>query len=330
MAGPATGERSIWGCAVESTYGTPVTPDRFLEFLPGETMERRQRTITSQGIRGGTINLPQASREVMVGRDGGGDVSFEVATTGFGRLLLHALGGTPTYTQQGVTTAYLHTYPLGDTTGKMLTVQKQLVAADGTVISPFTFHGVKILDVEWSIDVNGFLIMKLTTDAEDVERTTAAATASYSTTKLFRFDQGAVTLDAVAIASVSNARVALTRPLKTDRDYLGSNQLKKEPVANGKPNVDGQFQAEFLSAADFYAAYENYTSVALVLEFVGDTIASTFKETFRITVPVIKFQGETPKVSGTEVINASPSFVGRASGSTAGITVEYMTTDTTA
>ena len=71
---------------------------------------------------------------------GGGSVTLEVATTGFGRLFKHLLGGTPVITGAG---PYTHTYPLGDLTGKSLCMQKVLRDTASTEIEAFNFHGCK-------------------------------------------------------------------------------------------------------------------------------------------------------------------------------------------
>src|SRR5688572_17730135 len=120
--GAAIGSNTCLATAEEVTYGTPVAMTRWYEFL-SENLERNNNIITSNGIRcGGTRNLRRGSRRVISSRSGGGDITLEVATTGFGRLFKHLLGGTPVIT--GGAPPYNHVYPLGDLSGKSLCMQK--------------------------------------------------------------------------------------------------------------------------------------------------------------------------------------------------------------
>lgn len=321
-----SGLHTVFGCAEEVTYGTVVAPDRFYE-ITSETLDRRNRTINSNGLRSGARNLKRGSRRVLSARDGGGDVNFEVATTGFGRLFKHMLGGTPSVVQQGGTAAYLHTYQMGSLpTG--LTLQKQIRDANDTAVQQFTFHGSKVLSWEFGISVDQLLLLKLTFDSEDVDTSTGAAAASYGTTKLFNFKQGVLKVAGSSVAAVTNASVAGSNNLKTDRFYLGSAGVKAEPIDSDFPTVSGSLAAEFSSAATFYDRFAADSAAALVLEFDGDNIASTYDEILRITVPEVRFTGEAPKVSGPDVVVQNVPFEGLYDGSNAGVKIEYQTTDT--
>src|SRR5437773_11139235 len=125
MTGSAVGLQTIFGTGEETTYGTPVAPDRAYELM-NEGLDRDNLVITSRGLRGGTRNLQRGSRRVVAGRQGKGPVNLEVATTGFGRWFKHLLGGTPTIAQQGATTAWMQTHQMGDLLGKSQTIQNQI------------------------------------------------------------------------------------------------------------------------------------------------------------------------------------------------------------
>ncbi len=327
MAEPAVGTQIYFGTAEETTYGTPVVVNRFYEVL-SETMGRNNNILTSNGLRGGTRNLRRGSRRVVSSRDATGNVVMEVPTTTFGRWLKQLLGGTPTIAQQGGTTAYLHTYSMGDMTGKSQTLQKQLRRADGTTVEDFTIHGAKTMSGEFTIGVDQILQSSFAMDGEDIDTSTAGAAASYTNVKLFHFKQGALKVAGSTVTNGLSAGVTITNALKTDRYYLGSAGLKKEPVDNDFPTVTGTLSAEFDSAATFYDRYAADSSAELILEFVGDVIASTYYETFRITVPDVRFTGGTPTVGGPDVVVNDVPFEGQYDGTNAGVKIEYMTTDT--
>lgn len=323
----SSGLKTQFGYVAESTYGTPVTVTRFAEIL-SESLERRNQTINSNGLRNATRNLRRGSRRVLSANDGGGDVNFEVATTGFGLLFNHMLGGTSTIAQQAATPAYLQTHQLGDLTGKSLTMQKGVSQTDGTV-KPFTFHGCKILGWEFSISVDQILQLRTTVDAEDVETSTALATATYPTSSLFHFKQGTLSVGGSSVAQVTDASVSGTNNLKTDRFYLGSNGLKKEPLDSDYPEIGGSLTAEFVDLTTFHDRFAADSAASLELEFVGAVISGAESETLTITVPEVRFEGETPKVSGPEVNVQNVPFVGLFDGTNAGVKIEYKSTDTT-
>lgn len=264
----------------------------------------------------------------MSARMGSGDIVMEVANKGFGRWFKHLLGGTATIAQQAATAAYLQTHTLGTLAGKSMTVQKGIEEADGTV-KPFTFHGCKILSGVFSITVDQILQLTVSLDAEDVDTSTGLASASYASgLKQFHFKQGTLKVAGSSVASVLSAEVGITNNLKTDRFYLGSAGLKKEPQDNDFPEIAGTLSAEFIDQTVFYDRFVSDASVALVLEFVGDNIASTYDELVRITVPEIRFEGETPKVGGPDVVVMDVPWSGHYDGTNAGVKVEYMSTDT--
>lgn len=320
-----SGLNTQFGFVAETVYGTPVTVTRFQEIL-SESLERKNQTITSNGLRNATRNLRRGSRRVLTASDGSGDVNFEVATTGFGLLFNHMLGGTSSCVQQAATTAWLQTHSLGDLGGKSLTLQKGVAQTDGTV-KPFTFHGSKVTGWEFSISVDQILQLSASFDAEDVDTTTALATASYAASNLFHFKQGTLSVGGSAVAQVTDASVTGTNNLKTDRYYLGSAGLKKEPIDNDYPEIGGTLTAEFVDLTTFHDRFVADTAAALVLEFTGALIAATHYEKLTITIPQVRFEGETPKVGGPEVIVQNVPFVGLYDGSAAGITIAYMSTD---
>src|SRR5688500_12627417 len=316
--GAAIGSNTCFGTAEEVTYGTPVAMTRWYEFL-SESLERRNNIITSNGIRcGGARNLRRGSRRVISSRDGGGSITMDGATTGFGRWVKHLLGGTPVITGAG---PYTHVYPLGDLSGKSMCVQKVLRDAASTEIEAFNFHGVKVLSGEFSISVGQILQLAVELDSEDVDTTTAGAAASYTNPTLFNFMGGTLNVGGSAVASVTDAKVKVTNNLKTDRYYLGSAGLKAEPIDQDFPTVEGSLSAEFISSATFYDRFAADSAAALSLVFVSGTSSLT------ISVPEVRFTGGTPTVGGPDVIVADVPFEGQYDGTNAGISIVYVGPD---
>lgn len=318
--GAAIGSNTCLATAEEVTYGTPVAMTRWYEFL-SENLERRNNVITSNGIRcGGARNLRRGSRRVISSRDGGGDITMEVATTGFGRWFKHLLGGTPVITGSG---PYTHTYPLGDLSGKSMCIQKVLRDSTSAEIEAFNFHGCKILSGEFSISVDQILQLAVSIDAEDVDTTTAGAAASYTNPTLFNFMGGTLNVGGGAVAQVTDASIKVTNNLKTDRYYLGSAGLKAEPIDSDFPTVEGSLSAEFISPATFYDRFAADSAALMSLVFTSGTSSLT------ITIPEVRFTGGTPTVGGPDIVVADVPFEGQYDGTLAGITITYVTADAT-
>jgi hypothetical protein len=312
------------GTAVEVTYGTPVTPERFYEFLPGESLDRQQEVIQSAAIRPG-IRSALGSRRSLVRQWGAGQITMEVATTTFGRWFEHMLGGTGAVTNPG-TLAYLHTYTPGDLKGKSLTVQKAAEKNDETA-QAFTFHGCKITDWEISISRSGLAILAVTLDAEDVDDTTSLASSSYGTLTPFTFAQATLSKDSSPVAGVSDCRIFGRNALNTERFFLGTSGVKSEPLANGLRELGGQLTAEFADLTTFHDAFEADTSMELELKFEGADIEASYPFELIVTLHDVRLTGETPKAD-VGPVEVSVPFEAYEDDSGDSVTIEYQTTDT--
>jgi len=132
----------------------------------------------------------------------------------------------------------------------------------------------------------------------------------------------------VPIASVSDATVMGSMPMKVDRYYLGATGLKAEPIQNDYPTVTGKLTADFLSQADFYDRYAADSAAVLQLTFVGQTISAPWTELLTISVPEVHFLGDTPNLGGLDIIQQSVNFEAAYDGTNPGAQITYVSTDT--
>jgi hypothetical protein len=327
----ASGLQSQIGFAEETVYGTlPGSPNwRFYELL-ATGLEGRKNVITSDGIRPGSAPLRLGQRRAISSRDaGGGGNRFEVANVGFGRLLKHIMGGTIISTNlAGTPAAWSHVFPLGVVEGKSLDVQIGVPRANSATVDAYTYYGSKITDAEFAIAVDQMLTCELTIDAQKVDRVTALASATYPALSIFSFSQGSISVGGSALAAVTNASWALHWALKTDRYYIGSAGLKAEPVENDFATVDGRLTVEYTDPTLVHDRFWNDTPVALQLVFTGAIISGANAFKLQVDVPEIRFEGETPKVGGRDLITQDANFNGWSDGSAAGMTMTYITSDT--
>ncbi|OKI47307.1 phage tail tube protein [Micromonospora sp. CB01531] len=322
-----SGLGSSFGMAAETVYGTYVAPTRFLEGTAQLT--KRKNTYQGGGMAAGRMVQP-GGRRYVTSKGAGGTLNTSVYSKGMGLLLNGLLGGTVTPVQQGATAAYLQTHALADPQGKYFTMQSGVPDLGGTV-RPYTYLGCQVMAVEFSCEINGALTASWEIEARDVSESQTIAAPSYPTCNEFHFAQSAVKLGTVgAEAQVDGIRsmsVRIERPRHDGGPYMGNQGLRSAGVLNGWSVVSGSISADFLNKADLADRFASDAPTSLVWEFVGPTIASTYAETFRIKVPMVFLNGDTPTAGSPDVVNTSFPWVGQHDGTTPPVTVEYISSD---
>lgn len=319
------------GFAAESTYGTYVAPTRFLEFNKAD-LKKVKNTVQGGGLAAGRF-AQLGSRRAVTSEAAAGSVEMEVINKGFGLLLAHLLGSSATAVQQGGSTAYLQAHTLGDNFGKSLTTQVGVPDLTGTV-RPYTYKGCKLTGAEFSCKVDELLTASFDVDGRQTSEVESLATASLTSgVAPFHFAQMTVKLGTygseASVSGVKGFSLKFERGMATDRFYAAAAGLKAEPVMNEFVKVSGSFDVDLVNKADFADRFASDSSTSLVIEFVGPLIASTYYQTFRIKVPMIFFDGDTPTVEGPDVVSGGYSFVGQYDGINSLIAIDYISTDTT-
>lgn len=316
------------GIAAESTYGTFVAPTKFIEFTK-ESLVLKKTTAQSAGIAAGRL-MALSSRRVVTQKEASGSIELEVTNKAMGLLLQALMGTSVTPVQQAATTAYLQTHTLADTAGKSLTIQKGVPLTTGTVTDK-TFVGCKVISAEFSCEVGGMLMCTIEFDGKDCDETQTLAVASYSNMSPFHFGQMALKTGTyaseTALDGVRKVSVKIERPQATDRFYANQSALKKEPISNDLVKITGSLEMDYV-ATTVDDLHTSDGATALVWEFVGPIIASTYAETFRIKLPAIKVDDAPPTVEGFDVIRPTFSFTALYDG-TNQVAIEYMSTDVT-
>jgi hypothetical protein len=313
------------GFAEESVYGTAVTPTRFLEFTT-ESLELRHNIAASSGIRSGRRYGGSGRR--ITREDAGGAVTFEVPRSGFGVFLEYLLGGVSSVNTIG--TVWTHTFTPATLLGKSLTLQKGVEKADGTV-QAFTYPGTKVLAIDFSNDQDGLLMATVEFDAREEETATALASASYTTPVVFTYAEGSLEVDDAVKANVrSLGSLRIQNNFNVERFFLGSGGLKSEPINTPFDSITGRLDVEFQNLTDFYALFAADTEAKLELIYTGAVIEGAHNYQLAITVNNVRFEGETPKVTGPALVYQNIPFVGLDDPvAGAAISVVYKTTDTT-
>ena len=313
-----------FGLAEESTWGTPVTVTRFFEFN-SETLERRNVIAGSNGIKSGRRYGGSGRR--IARHDAGGSITLEVPTTNFGVWFKHLLGGVSSVNTVG--TVWTHTFTPGSLVGKGLTIQKGVEKADDTV-QAFTYEGCKVQAMEFSVDQDGLLMCTIDIDSQQEVTGTALASASYTAPTIFTYSEGVLKKDGGTIASVRSVpSLRIQNNLLTERFFLGNTGQKSEPTNVPFDELGGALDVEFQNLTDFYNGFAADTEFILVLEFVGGIIEGAHNFTLRFTLNNCRFEGETPKIGGPELVYQNVPFVGLDDASLAAIEIVYKTTGAT-
>ncbi|SED27117.1 hypothetical protein SAMN05216532_4018 [Streptomyces sp. 2231.1] len=315
------------GIAAETTYGTFVAPAKFIEFTK-ESLVLKKTTAQSAGIAAGRL-LALSSRRVLTRKEVSGSIDLEVTNKSMGLLLQALMGTTVTPVQQGATTAYLQTHTLADTAGKSLTIQKGVPLTTGTVTDK-TFLGCKVTSGEFSCEVGGMLTGSFEFDGKDCDEGQTLAAASYSNMAPFHFGQMALKTGTygaeTALDGIRKVSVKVERPQDVERFYANQAALKKEPIANDQVKITGTLETDYV-ATTLDDLHTSDAATSLVWEFVGANIASTYFDTFRITLPAVKLDEGPPVVDGFGVVKPSFNFTALYDG-TNPVKIEYISTDT--
>jgi len=314
------------GIAAETTFGTRVAPDHFYE-LVSESLKINKTRVPAKGIRASKL-VQRTQRFRTVRTDVSGDVVLEVGSNNFGLLFKHCLGSAA---QTADGTGFKRTYTLGDTFGLSLTAQVGTPDTGGTV-RVFEYNGCKVTDWELSTAIDQVLSLRLSLDGvqETTNQTLATATWPSNTfNEVYYVDEVALT---VGGASVKCKDLSLMgkNALKTDRFFLGQ-QTKLEQIRNAYVDLTGKITPEF-NDLTLYNLFVNDTvaqaSAQIIVTATGQKNYDTAKPNkIIITLPSVRFDGESPNVNGPDVIELPMSFTVLDDDSNQPITVDYYTAD---
>ena len=316
-----TGLDAQFGYKLETTVGTEVTVDKFLEFN-SESFEFDPGWIEPTGLRVGT-KFKRGSRLVQSRKMVSGSVDVNHSTRDMGALWKVALGSTVTTPTLVLGSAYKQIHQTGDLLGKSLTVQVGRPEPSTQTVRAHTIKGCKCTGWEFSVSDNEVAKLNLSLDGWDESTATALATAAFDTgAEEFNFSQvtefsigntitGTTELTESGGTAVTSIVKALSfkgdNALATERFGLGNSGVKKEQLENGIPVITGTLDAEYLQS-EWYTPFKANTATSLVVRFEGSVISGTDKNTLEFIIPEIRIKKVTPKVEGPDIVKAGVEF----------------------
>lgn len=346
----------------ETTFGVAPSLASTIESLEvkSETLEMQKTTVQGQGLHAGGL-YDRARRRVLTNYDVQGGITMDLQTRHLGNLLMYMVGSfgytLVTPTQIGATGIYksVHWPVAAGMQGKSLCIQKGIPDVTG-VVAPFTYTGLKVTD--WEISCSTGAIAQLAVNFNgrnelggagnsDPLNGSVPALATFALptnglgTQEFHFRQATILTGgtptvaanivgltgATAAANVQSASIKQTMTYDTNRYFLGGGGFKAEQLENGFRNISGQLTADWLSAGSYYSAFSADTTTSLQLTFTGPVV-STSNYLLDIIIPNIKFDGESPKAGGPQLVQQAMSFQGLDDETTTPIQIIYQTEDT--
>lgn len=316
------------GMKAETTYGTYIAPDRFLEFI-SEGLKYNRDKIKSNAIRRGST-VQRTGRWATNKKGGGGPVNYEVATKGFGLPLKHAMGTSVITTPVGATLARRHRYTLGDLDDLSLTIQKGVPDVGG-VTRAFSFLGCVCTEWELSVEVDGLVLFNPMYDARDMVTDQALATASFPAgDELFGYQQCAITIGGGPEAPTS-VTLNCGHQMATDRYKVRAQTTKDRPVLAGERDLGGSLTFEFESMVQANRFLQAAPGAELPVTFTatGDEIdVGVNAYALAAQFSAVVFDGDIPVIEGPEVVTITAPFEAADNGTEPPLILDYTTTDT--
>jgi hypothetical protein len=318
------------GIKAESTWGTPVTVDRFYEFN-SESLDTETARVESAGLRTGQ-RVQRSDRFVPYILGAAGTIEMEVLSSGFGLWFTHALGAVSTGTVTDST--YTHTFTVGTLLAKGLTVQVNRPLHPAGTNQAFTYEGMKVSKWGLSCDTEGLLMLSVDLVGETGLTATALATASYPTGMEHLSWAGGVVEIADTAVPVTSFSVEVDNGLDTARHKLRANTLRQEPVEATQREITFSLTADFDSLAQ-HNRVKSVTAAGALAKLEGIWTAPTLAgvstyPSLKVEIPAARFDEISDyTVSSTEPLMQTLSGRGLYNGTDSPISVFYVSVDAT-
>ena len=317
-----TGIDAQFGFKTESTVGTFIAPDRFLEMDPsGESIKARTNNYTPMLLGKGAHAMSANARSWASGA--AGDTKHVVTDAGFGLLFKHILG---TSSASGSADPYTYT-SVPDTVGfQGLTATVQIGRPDvGGTVEPFSYVGAKVQKAVLECSVGNPLLLTVTWVAQEEDTSQALASKSFaaSTVPLIFVDGGG-TVNGSAI-SITSFQITIENGIQDDRRYVGN--VAGEHLQTGEQAVTGNLEYEFEGLTRHTALVAGTILNNLVLTFANGANSHGLVATI---ADFIYLQGGEPNVSGPGIVMESMPWKALDNGSDPLIQLDYVTADAAA
>lgn len=323
-----TGISGAIGFAPETTWGTSVAPSKWMEFLQGETLNRKQNYLRSAGIKAGRT-FTTGARTAATTRTAGGNLSVEVPNKGFGAWLnmIHGETVTPAKT---LTETYTQVHKIGTTDPykKAMTIVKAAPKVTGGVVDSYCYSGSILNSLELSLATSGILVATMNIDAKDEDNTQTIGTVAYpAAVENFNFIQCEVKINEVVQKYIRDLKIVFSKPTDGSRFMLGS-ATRLQPLTNAFNSIKVDFTADY-SDNTLYKFFEEATTKKVEITLVGAKLptdgASNF--TLKLVFPMCRFEGDSPNIVDLGALREQVPLMVEDDGTNPPCTATYISND---
>jgi hypothetical protein len=304
------------GIGKESTFGTAVTPNRWLEITEAKVPSIDRGIKQGSGIRPGS-RVARSARRVQTTRQASGDLTVEAFSKGLGMLLEACMGAGASALVSGSTYQQVHVF--ADTLPSY-TLQYGVPNHAGT-IRPITFSGSTVSAFELGGAVGDIAILKTTWDCRNWTTATALTSPSYPAggnlfpvedatiyTGTFTAPTSTALASAVtAVAGVRDFKVSVSNQIIADRFFMNAGGLKDRQLPGTRqPTVELNVEYQDNSLWD---ALEADSELTLVISLIGGAL-STGNETMQVAIPCLKLDGDLPEGGPDQIASQAIKLTG--------------------
>ena len=322
------------GLAKESTFGTAVTPNRWLEFTEPKPFAIDRGIKQGAGLRPGS-RVARAARRVKTIRQASGDITVEAFSKGLGLLLEACMGSGVSTVVSGA--VYQQVHSLADVLPSH-TIQFGVPNSAGT-IRPLAFSGCTVSAWELGGAVGDIATLKTTWDARNWTTATAYTQPSYpSGGNLFTVESATINTGTVVmptttvlgsagtpLAGVKDFKIAMSNSIVADRFFMNNAGLKDRQLPGTRlPTVELNVEYQDNTLWD---ALEANSDLSLVINLVGGALA-TGNETLQVVIPDLELDEGLPEGGPDSIASQAIKMVGLDNLTQAPIVMVSRTSDT--
>lgn len=317
---------SQFGLAAETTYGTYVAPNRWMEYLPGETMKRTQNFLRPAGLAAG-IQVARGKRTAGTSRMAGGGMSLEVPDGAFGPILNLLHGETVTPVQIEATKIYKQVHNLGTTDPSKKSVTLQLGKPNlAGEVKPFSYPGSILTSLQFDCSVDNYLTAAPTWDSQD--EVTAEALGTYAPPagiSGLHWLNAVVRVNAAEQKFVRGFSLKLDKPAETNRFYLGG-PLKAQPLTNAFAQYQLTLNVDYADQT-LYEFFKKAEATKVEITITGRTVEAK-KTEIKFLIEEARFEGDSPNVANLGVLQQQIPLMGEYDGTHPPVIITYQSEDT--
>ncbi len=283
------GQLGAVGLALESTWGQPAAPTRYLEVTHADV-----RPLISYDIPG-SVRGTRARRRVRAGAMlCSGSVSFDVCADGIGEVLKAAFGTVTTtlVASAGSAAVYEHSFTRCDTTFlPSLTVEQNMGGVKSRQIA-----GVRLNQLALSLTRGRALMVDLDCRGRE-ENLVSPTSPSYPTDQLLHHSGLSAEVGGEPNLEMEDFLVRFNNGLVDDIWTAGSEgKIGKLPA--GAFSVGGRFTMAFEST-DAHEIFTSGEATSLCLRVAGPTLVETWGYGLEIELPEVRyFSADAPLAPG--------------------------------